>query len=304
MKHFDIQVNGYAGVDFCSLNLTGEQLHSACLALEEDGVDSLLATVITDTLDKMLVKLANLAYLREHDPLAKKIIAGIHIEGPFLNSAPGFIGAHPPSAVKLANVDDAKRLLEAAWGLTRLVTLAPEMDPFSHTTQFLTEQKVVVSAGHTNASLDQLRSAIENGLSVATHLGNGCPVELPRHDNIIQRILYLRERLWICFIPDGHHINFPALRNYLDLVGIDRSIMVTDAISAARLGAGRHNVSGMAVEVDDSGVARRPGSLNLAGSTLTMPGLRRNLKEQLLLSDSEINRLIDVNPRKALRLEA
>jgi N-acetylglucosamine-6-phosphate deacetylase len=302
VKPFDLQVNGYAGTDFCSMNLTAEQLNSACVALDADGVDSILATVITDSLDKLLVKLANLVHLRSKDPLAQKVIAGIHIEGPFLNPALGYIGAHPPEAVKLANVDDTKRLLEVTGGLTRLFTLAPEMDPFFQTTQFLAEQDIVVSAGHTNASLEQLRGSIDSGLTMATHLGNGCPVNLPRHDNIIQRVLHFRDRLWIGFIPDGFHVDFFSLKNYLDLIGIDRVFMVTDAISAARLGPGLYEISGMTVEVDENGVARKPGSANLAGSTLTMSRLRRNLLEQLDLSEAEVEQLVDLNPRKALGL--
>jgi len=300
VKHFDLQVNGYAGTDFCSMDLTGEQLNTACVALEADGVDCILATVITDSMERLRLKLANLIHLREQDPLAQKIIAGIHIEGPYLNPAPGFIGAHPAEAVKLANVDETKRLLEAAGGLTRLFTLAPEMDPYYQTTQFLADQNIVVSAGHTNANLDQLRGSIDSGLTMATHLGNGCPVDLPRHDNIIQRILSLREKLWVGFIPDGFHIEFFALKNYLELVTIDRAFMVTDAITAARLGPGTYDLSGAIVEVDDLGVARRPGSRNLSGSTLTMSKLRRNLKDYLDLSDSDIEKLIDLNPRKAL----
>ena len=300
MRPFDIQVNGYAGTDFCSPSLSGKELHSACVALEEDGVDSILATIITDSLDRLLLKVANLVHLREQDPLAQKMIAGIHVEGPFLNPAPGYIGAHDAEHVKLANVEDAKRLVEAGNGLIRLMTLAPEMDPYFETTRFLKEQRIVVSAGHCNPSLEQLRGAIDNGLSMVTHMGNGCPVELSRHDNVVQRFLYFRESLWTCFIPDGHHIHFYALKNYLDLVGADRAIMVTDAITAARLGPGLHRVSGFEVEVDEEGVARRPGSANLAGSTLTMSRLRRNLREKLELDDDTIQQLIDINPRKAL----
>lgn len=302
MKPFDLQVNGYAGTDFCSIDLSGEQLNSACLALEADGVDSILATIITDSLDKLRLKIANLAYLREQDPLARKVIAGIHLEGPFLNPAPGYIGAHEPEHVKLANVDDTKRLLEAGKGLIKLVTLAPEMDPWFETIRYLIDEGVAVSAGHCNPTLNRLRGAIDSGLSMATHLGNGCPVDLPRHDNVIQRFLHCRDQLWICFIPDGHHIQFYTLRNYLDLVGIERSIMVTDAITASRLGPGLHKLSGFDVEVDEEGVARRPGSANLAGSTLTMSRLRRNLKDQLGLEESDIQCLVDTNPRKALGL--
>ena len=129
MRPFDIQVNGYAGTDFCSLSLSAEELNSACVMLETDGVDAILATVITDSLDKLLLKIANLVHLREKDPLAQRVVAGIHVEGPFLNPALGYIGTHEREHVKLANVDDTKRLLEAGQGLIKLVTLAPEMDP-------------------------------------------------------------------------------------------------------------------------------------------------------------------------------
>ncbi|MEC9124041.1 MAG: N-acetylglucosamine-6-phosphate deacetylase, partial [Verrucomicrobiota bacterium] len=114
--------------------------------------------------------------------------------------------------------------------------------------------------------------------------------------------LSFREHLWFCFIPDGAHIEFFALKNYLDFVGIDRSIMTTDAISAARLGPGLHEISGITVEVDQDGVARRPGSPNLAGSTITMPGIIENLSDQLGLDDNNVLSLVDLNPRNALSL--
>ena len=302
MKPFDLQVNGYAGADFCSSNLTAEQIHHACEALADDGVDGILATIITDGVDSLSAKLANMVRLREQDELVRRMIVGFHVEGPFLNASPGFIGAHEPEHVRPANEEDAKRLLEAGAGFVKLFTLAPEQDAGGAVTKFLVGEEVVVSAGHCDPSLDQLKTACDNGLSMVTHFGNGCPVELPRHDNVLQRFLSLRNDLWFCFIPDGAHVEFFALRNYLDLVGVDRSIMTTDAISAARLGPGFHEISGLTVEVDDQGVARRPGSPNLAGSTITMSGICRNLSESLALGEDEITALIDANPRKALSL--
>ncbi|MFT7632894.1 MAG: N-acetylglucosamine-6-phosphate deacetylase [Mariniblastus sp.] len=302
MKPFDIQINGYAGVDFCSNELDATQLHHACEKLIADGVDSILATVITDTIENLCAKLTRLVRLREADSLASKLIMGLHIEGPFLNPTAGYIGAHQPELVRPANVEDAKRLLEASDGLARLVTLAPECDDNCATTKFLVEQAITVSAGHCNPSRDQLLAAIDNGLSMVTHFGNGCPLELPRHDNFLNRALSLRDQLWFCFIPDGAHIEFFALKNYLDLVGLDRTIMVTDAISAATLGPGRHEISGMVVEVDAKGVARKPGFLNLAGSTITLPEIQKNLAERLHFTQREIELVVDTNPRKALRL--
>ncbi|NND97846.1 MAG: N-acetylglucosamine-6-phosphate deacetylase [Pirellulaceae bacterium] len=300
MKPFDLQVNGYAGVDFCADNLTAEDLHHACKKLAADGVDSVLATLITDRVDRLVAKLKHFVQLREADSLVELVIKGFHIEGPFLNPTKGYIGAHDSDAVVEANVGDAQRLLSAAGGLTKLVTLAPEHDPGFKTIDFLVKEGVTVSAGHCDPTLDQLTEAVDHGLTMVTHFGNGCPLQLARHNNILQRVLHLRDRLWICFIPDGAHIEFFVLKNYLDLVGVDRAIMVTDAISAATLGPGRYEISGMSVEVDERGVARKPGSKNLAGSTVTMPVIADNLANQLGFSEQEISKLIDANPRAAV----
>ncbi len=300
MKPFDLQVNGYAGVDFNSPDLNAQDLSRACRALTEDGVDAILATLITDHLPNLEAKLRRLARLREEDDQVRQMIAGIHVEGPFLNDRPGYIGAHPPEAVCPASVDGAKRLLEAGDGLIWLVTLAPECDAGLATTQYLAGEGVTVSAGHCDPTLEQLRAAIDHGLSMITHLGNGCPVEWARHDNFVQRALFLRDRLWICFIPDGIHIEWFALRNYLDLVGFDRAILVSDAIAAAGLGPGVHRLSGMTVEVDSTGAARKPGSRNLAGSTVTFPEIRRKLAAACGIDEDALRKMMDVNPRKAI----
>ena len=111
-------------------------------------------------------------------------------------------------------------------------------------TRFLARQKVLVSAGHCDPSVDELLAAIDAGLSLFTHLGNGCPTMLPRHDNIIQRVLSSRDRLMITFIADGAHVPLPELKNYLRLAGVDRSIVVTDAISARTTWAAGHDTLG------------------------------------------------------------
>lgn len=302
MKACDLQVNGYAGADFCSSDLTAEALHKACLSLEEDGVETILATIITDTVDALCAKISNLVRLRDRDPLAKRLIHGFHVEGPFLNPEAGWIGAHPADAVIPATPDNAQRILDAGEGLVKLVTLAPECDSGMATTKCLHDQGIVVSAGHANPSMDQLRAGIDHGLSMFTHLGNGCPLTLERHDNIINRVLHLSDQLWIGFIPDGAHVDFFALNHYLTLAGADRAFIVTDAIGAARMGPGLHQLSGMEVEVDDEGVARRPGSPYLAGSTLTMPKARENLARALGRDSVEIDKLTAINPRKALGL--
>ena len=297
---FDLQVNGYAGTDFNQEDLSADALHAACQRLTDDGVSGILATVITEESGTMARRLKRLADLRSRDPLAQRIIAGIHIEGPFLNPAPGYRGAHPEDAIRPADPEIMQRLLDAACGLTRLVTLAPECDPALRVTRLLAEQGIVVAAGHTDASLDTLDAAIDAGLSLFTHVGNGCPMTMNRHDNIIQRALSRSDRLRLCFIADGVHIPFFALTNYLKIAGMSRAIIVTDAIAAAGLGPGRYRLSRWEVIVGEDGAARAPDNAHLVGSAVTMPQSAENLKEKFGLSDSEIAALTCHNPRSAL----
>ena len=302
MSPLDLQVNGYAGTDFNSDDLTAEALHHACECLREDGCAQILATFITDTIENLESRMGRLAALRDKDSLAREVVAGIHIEGPFINPEKGYVGAHPPQCVKPANVEDAKRLLGAAQGLAKLVTLAPEHDAGFATTAYLAGQSVVVSAGHCNPSLEVLRASTEHGVSMFTHVGNGCPMQMHRHDNIIQRALALRDRLWLCFIPDGVHVDFFALGNYLRSAGIDRSIFVTDAISASRLGPGRFTLAGWDILIGDDLVARSPDGSHFVGSTVTVPRIKVNARDHLGLSEDQVATLLDHNPRRALGL--
>ena len=297
---FDLQVNGYGGADFNQDELDAEQLHRACERLEADGVAGLLATIITDDLAAMCHRLSRLAELREADPLATRLIAGVHIEGPFISQRDGYRGAHPLDAIRPADVESMARLLDAAGGLTRIVTLAPECDPGFAVTRFLASRGIIVSAGHTDATLEELRRAIDAGLSMFTHVGNGCPMLMNRHDNIIQRALSLADELWLCFIADGAHIPFATLRNYLKLAREDRAIVVTDAIAPAGLGPGRYRFGRWDLEIGTDMVARAPDRSHLVGSGITMKQNADNLMHSVGLPESVVRKLTLENPRVAL----
>jgi N-acetylglucosamine-6-phosphate deacetylase len=302
--YFDLQVNGFAGVDFNADDLEPGALHAACEALVAGGVEGVLATIITDHVEAMARRLSRLATLRAQDPLAERLIAGVHIEGPFINEREGYRGAHPADAIRPADVGVMERLLDAAAGLTRVVTLAPERDPGLRVTRLLAGRGTVVAAGHTDAALDDLRAALDAGLSMMTHLGNGCPTMMPRHDNIIQRALSLTDRLWLCFIADGVHIPFFALRNYLRVAGCERAIVVTDAMAAAGLGPGTYQLGRRQIVVGPDLVARADAHGTLAGSTGTMAASERALREVLGLSETDIQALLAVNPRRAIGIAA
>ena len=252
-----MQVNGSGASIERGLARRRARVETSVRRLASEGVDGILATIITDELPKMEARLRALVKLRAGHPAVRRIVRGFHIEGPFLNPAEGFRGAHPSDAMITADESAMQRLLDAGDGLVRLVTLAPERDTAQRVTRMLVENKVVVSAGHTDATIDELKAGIDAGLSMFTHLGNGCPAHLPRHDNIVNRVLSLRERLWITFIADGAHVPFFALKNYLDLVGMERAIVVTDAISAAGLGAGSYRLGRWELKIGEDGLRGR-----------------------------------------------
>jgi N-acetylglucosamine-6-phosphate deacetylase len=299
-RFFDLQVNGYAGVDFNQDDLSAEDLHRACAKLAADGVEGILATIITEKLPQMVARIHRLAELRQHDPLVERLVAGIHVEGPFLNPADGYRGAHPADAVRPADVSAMEQLLDAGNGLVRLVTLAPECDAGLQVTRLLANRGVLVAAGHTDASLEQLKAAVAVGLSMFTHVGNGCPALLPRHDNIVQRVLSLREDLWLTFIADGAHVPWFALGNYFRLACLDRCLVVTDAIAPAGLGAGHYRFGRWQLNIGDDLVARSPDGNHLVGSVGTMERSYRGLLEQVGLSSEEAEQLTWDNPRRAL----
>jgi N-acetylglucosamine-6-phosphate deacetylase len=302
MPFFDLQINGYAGVDFNDEDLTPEALHRACEALREDGVEGILATMITDTLPVLCKRLSRLAELRDADPLAQDLIAGVHLEGPFINQKRRYTGAHPANAVLQADRDDMKALLDASRRLIRLVTLAPERDPGAKLVRFLADEKILVAAGHCDCTRDELSAAIDNGLSLFTHFGNGCPAVLPRHDNILQRVLSLRDRLSFTLIGDGIHIPPFALKNYLDFIGIERAIVVTDATEAARMGPGSYRLGSQSIQVGQDRVARTSRGNHLMGSTATMPQMAAFLQREIMLDEFQIERLVYHHPRKLLGL--
>jgi len=300
--YFDIQVNGYAGIDFNQNTLSLEGFSFACEKLKADGVSGILATLITADFSDMLIRIRNIVHFRNESQIIAEMVKGIHLEGPFISAEDGYRGAHPKKHVLKASLRKMGLLLEACEGLLKIVTLAPENDSECKVIKYLQDNNVVISAGHCNPSLEQLKIAISAGLSMFTHLGNGCPQQMHRHDNIIQRVLSLKEELWLCFIADGHHIPFWALKNYIALAGIERVIITTDAMAAAGAKEGVYTLSDITLEVSEDRIVREPGKPNFAGSAIDMKSSEMNLAIELGLSPSQLYQILCSNPRKALNI--
>lgn len=300
MNWLDLQLNGFKGVDFNSDDLSASSFRRACEAVQAEGGCRMLATIITDRLDRMQRRIARLAEIHEMEPLVAAVMAGIHVEGPFISSTPGYVGAHPAEHVLPATISAAEKLVAAGRGLVRVVTLAPECDDGHATTRWLSQRGIMVSAGHCDPSSETLAEAIEAGLSAFTHLGNGCPLQMHRHDNIIQRVLATDSLRWVMVIPDGVHLPPAMVRTIIRVVGIERVIAVSDATAAGGMGVGRFSLAGRDVIVDADGAAWAADRSHLVGSTASMARIREVLREAVGLSVSEIEQVTALNPARAI----
>ncbi len=263
----DLQVNGFGGVDFQQDDLEVEDLVKAVRGLRSAGCGRFLLTLITDDWQRMMARLARLRVLRTQAAELEQAIAGWHIEGPFLSGEPGFVGTHNAGLVRDATPADISELRAVTGKDLVLLTLAPERTGASEVIQLATSKGIKISLGHTNASAEVLRQAIAAGAIAFTHLGNGCPANLDRHDNILWRVLDT-PGLAVSLIPDRIHVS-PRLFRLLHRLLSERELFyVTDAMSAGGAPPGQYKLGELTLEVGPDQVVRRPGTPYLSGSAL------------------------------------
>lgn len=260
---FDLQVNGFGGVDFNAPDISAERVREALSRMRETGVTRCLPTLITSSLQAFSAAARTIAHIPDD------AIAGIHMEGPYISPRDGARGAHPAEHVRGASLDDFKARQDAADGRIILVTLAPEVPGALQLIEALVASGIRVSIGHTDATPAQVDDAIRAGASLATHLGNGCAQLLPRHPNMIWELL-AADGVLASLIVDGHHLPPATVKAMVRAKGPGRIILVTDAIAAAGCSAGQYSIGGVTCLLSDDGRVSLPGTPYLAGSSLTL----------------------------------
>lgn len=260
---FDLQVNGFGGIDFNGPGLTADRVEEALQRIRATGVTLCLPTLITSTFEDFATNARVLSGVRS------AAIAGIHMEGPYISPEDGPRGAHARAHVRPASVDDFKRRQDAAGGRIRLVTLAPEVQGAIGLIEHLVASGVRVAIGHTAATADQIAGAIAAGAMLATHVGNGCAQMLPRHPNAIWELL-AADGIFATFIADGHHLPPATVKAMIFAKGPGRSILITDAVAAAGCRPGTHRIGDVTCELSADGRVSLPGTPYLAGSALTL----------------------------------
>jgi N-acetylglucosamine-6-phosphate deacetylase len=296
----DIQVNGFAGVDFNDPRASVEELSRAVDAILASGVTRCLPTVITAAPESMLACLRNLHRAKRQMP-HPAAIPGFHVEGPYIDAAEGPRGAHPASAVRPPDFDEFQRWQEATEGGIRIVTLSPHWPEAPRYIEHLRRVGVVAAIGHTAASSSQIAAAVDAGATLSTHLGNAAPRLLPKHPNLLWDQL-AEDRLSASFIVDGFHLDASFLRAALRAKGVERSILVTDAAAPAGAAPGDYRLGEMDVELTkDERVVLR-GQPRLAGSALRMNRAIGNAIHGGKLSLSDALAMATVNPARLIQL--
>lgn len=234
----DLQINGAAGVDFNRPPVAAEGFRHAVAALWAHGVTSFCPTVITNGAEQMAELLEQIRQACSADPAIRSTVAGFHLEGPFLSPEDGPRGAHPREHIRRPDIRLLDRWQEAAGGLIRIVTLAPEWEEAPAFIRHCVKRGMIASIGHTAAHSAQIREAVRAGASLSTHLGNGAHPVLPRHPNYIWDQLAADE-LWTAMIADGFHLPASLLKVFCK-VKAGKSVLVSDAVSLAGMPPGRY----------------------------------------------------------------
>ena len=295
----DLQVNGFGGIDYNNSNLDPEDFEKSLQKMLATGVTSCLPTLISASETHLKSCFQALEKGRQNSELAQTMVIGYHLEGPFLSPEEGSRGCHPAEVMRGADLDYFEQLQEAAGGMIGMVTVAPEIEGTLSFIEQLSSKGIIVALGHTSAGIDLIRQAADCGAVLSTHLGNGTASMLSKHDNPILAQLS-EDRLSASFITDGYHLSREQLQLYLRAKGPDRTILVTDATSAAAAAPGVYGLGPMTLERQQEPVALSPDTGRPAGSAVTLDQCLQNVINWFDLSLEDAISWASDNPRKIL----
>jgi N-acetylglucosamine-6-phosphate deacetylase len=287
----DLHNHGGGGASFAGG--TAEDILEGVHTHRLHGTTTVVASAVTGDLDFLARHAGMLAELAQQGD-----IAGIHFEGPFIS--PCRKGAHDEELLRDPDPAEVRKLIDAAHGHARMMTLATELPGGLDSVRLLTEHGVIAAVGHTDATYEQTLQAIDAGASVATHLFNAMPPLGHRSPGPIAALLE-DERVTVELINDGTHLHPAALQLAFHRAGAARVAFITDAMDAAGFGDGRYMLGPMEVEVAD-GVARLVEGGSIAGSTLTLDRAFKRAVTVDGLPVEDVVAAISANPARLLGL--
>ena len=255
--------------------------------LAADGTVGYLPTLVTGDPEVLIGVERTVLAARRKYAICERNILGFFLEGPFISDRPGAVGTHPVEWVRAPDMDLFNRFQYAAEGLVRMVNVAAEVPGMPAFVRRLTEAGVTVSLGHQLAkSPADVEPCLAAGAKAFTHLGNGIPNEVNRHDNIVYTAL-VEDRASVMFIPDGYHLPDTMLRLYTRAVPAKRLIAVSDAQYPAGLPPGEYEVCGARARLEPNGLLWIPARKCLVGATTPIAKCMEILRERIGLTPDE-----------------
>lgn len=294
----DVHTHGAYGFD--TNDAEPEGLRDWMKRIPEEGVTAILPTTVTQMPEILTKALKNVADVVKEGYEGAEIL-GVHFEGPYLDME--YKGAQPPEAIATAAVEQFKMYQEAADGLIKYITMAPEHDGNFALTRHCRETGVVVSMGHSSATYEQAMLGIANGATSMTHVYNGMTPYHHRKPGLVGTAFRVRD-IYGEIICDGCHSHLAALNNYFQAKGRDYGIMVSDSLRAKHCPpGGSYQLGGHDIEIGEDGLARLKGTDTIAGSTLYMnKGLKILVEKALVPLDAAINSCT-LNPARCLGVD-
>lgn len=294
----DIHCHGAYGFDTNDANPEG--LRKWAKGIVDEGVTSFLATTLTQSEEVLTNAVSNVAKVVEEGYEGAEIL-GIHFEGPYLNKA--HKGAQPEEYCVKPDVEQFKRYQKAAHGLIKYITMAVENDEDFTLTKYCSQNNVVVSIGHSNATYEQAIQAYGHGARSMTHVYNAMTPFTHRANGLVGGALRIRN-MYGEIICDGNHSTLAALNNFFTSKGPDYSIMVTDSLMCKGFPVGtKFDFGGQEVVIYPDGSAHLVEAGNLAGSTLNVnKGLKILIEDALVPVNYAINACTS-NPARCLHVD-
>lgn len=287
-----IDIHNHGSLGFDIMDRSKEALNGIGSYHIKNGVTSYLGTVITSSYENMKAAIENIVDYENKD--TSKILA-IHLEGPFFNREKK--GAQNIDFIKDPDLGWIKNLLNISSGKLKMVSLAPELDRAREVIKYLKSKGVKVAIGHSSASYEEAKAAIDHGASIATHLFNGMRDFHHREPGLVGASL-VDGRIYCELIYDRFHMHDAAVEIALKMKGYGKVILVSDAMRAAGLTDGEYELGGQAVWVKDGGARLESGTI--AGSTLSLREAVYNMVKYLGVPINEAVRMASLNPAQAL----
>ena len=296
----DLQVNGLLEVDFSAADLTEEKFIFACEKLLAMGTAAFLPTVITSPPEVYEKNIPLIVKTMRRQEFAGRIL-GIHLEGPFISSEPGAVGAHNPRYVKKPDVEFLKHLQALAEGNIRILTIAAETEGAETLTQAAVGKGITVSLGHQMAQGKELSALAAAGAKTLTHLGNGMPNMIHRHNNTVWSAL-AEDRLSAMIITDGHHLPPALIKTIIKVKGVHNVVITSDASSLAGCPPGRYNAMGNTVVIEESGLLHNPEKGCMVGSSATILKCANYVASLNIVKPEDIIQMAFYNPLRLISI--